>query len=670
MNKRRIFLIFVFSAIILFLFTACSSKKPIDRFNSYIKAWEDKDYEAMYSMLSQESKEYIEKDEFLSRYRNIYDGIAAKDIEVDVKEVQDDGEYIEFSVSMDTLAGPITQNDYQVEMIKEEQAGRSNWYVKWDESLIFPQMEKEDKVRVVFNKGKRGEIFDRFGKGLAINGTRYSLGIHPAKYDESNTPHLANILDIDEEIIDSELEKNTNPEHFVPIVKLSMDDTELLDRATEIEGVIYQEVKERVYPGGEALGSLIGYIRPITKEELDKDTSGVYTSTSLIGRQGLEEVYEEVLRPTDGVEIYISKLKNGVEMERFVLAKTEPIDGQDLHVTIDTELQKKIYEEMDGDIGASTAIDPKTGEVLAMVSSPSFDSNLYTSYIPNSQRKIWEEMDVNVFENRFNKSYSPGSTFKMLTAAIGLEEGVIDPDEKIHIEGKGWQKNSSWGNYRVNRVNQNITDVDLNDAIVYSDNIYFAKKALDIGGEALIKGVERFGFNQDIPIKYPMAKSQLVGENKFDNEILLADTGYGQGEVLMSPLHLTMVYSSLVNDGDIMEPILEKGEETRIWKEMVVSEDTRKILLDYLVNVIDHNEGTGHEAKLENIRLAGKTGTAELKASQEGRGQENGWFVAMDAEEGKMVISMLIEQVETRGGSKYILPKVRNIMKFYLEGDN
>lgn len=538
--------------------------------------------------------------------------------------------------------------------------------MEWDESLIFPKMTKEDKVKVRVLNAKRGEIFDRYGKGLAVNGKRNSVGIYPSQYDASSNKNLADLLDIDEKIISDKLEKNSNPEFFIPLVKLSIEDGEILNKLLSIKGIRFQEVEDRVYPGGEALGSLIGYIKPITAEQLEKDQEGVYHNRSLVGKFGLEEVYETRLRPKDGREIYISKIEEEKEIEQIVLVRTESEDGKDLNINIDIELQKKIYSEISGDIGASTAINPKTGEVLAMVSSPSFDSNLYTSYISDTQKKVWEEMEASPFINRFNKSYSPGSTFKILTGAIGLENGTINPQEKIIIEGKSWQKDSSWGNYNINRVSQRLSKVDLKDAFVYSDNIYFAMNALKIGEEDFLEASKKFGFDEELPIKYPFAKSQITNDGKIGSEILLADTGYGQGQVLMSPLHLSLVYSSLLNDGNIMEAKLEKDEEIKIWKENVIGDENRSILLSALISVIEDENGTARDAKLPNIKLAGKTGTAELKLSQDDKGKENGWFVAMDVDEAKLVISTLIENVEGRGGSHYIVPKVRNIMDYYL----
>lgn len=672
MKKNKLkYLIGILILVSLSILTGCNKQTVSEGFNTYKDKWEDKDYDAMYDMLSKDSKKYISKEDFIDRYSNIYDGIGVKNINVKTKENEKDKNNIEFSLTMDTLAGEVELEGYKVEMIQEKIEGEDTWTLKWDESLIFPEMTKDDKVRVNTLEAKRGEIYDKFGNGLAVNGTRYNIGIYPKLFEdnkESNISNMVKILDIDEDIIQEKLDKNTNPEYFIPIVKLAIDDPILSD-LLEIKGVKYQEVNERIYPGGEAFGALIGYIAPITAEELEKDKDDVYNNRSVIGKLGLESVYEKTLRAKDGKEIYISKMADGEEIGKMILVKTRPEDGKDLNLSIDTALQKEIYNEMNRDVGASTAIDPKTGQVLAMVSSPSFDSNLYTTYISNTQRQKWEETEANEFQNRFNDVYSPGSTFKIVTAAIGLDRGTIVPSEKINIEGKSWQKDTSWGDYKVNRVSDKVSNVDLNDAFVYSDNIYFAMAALEIGEKDFLESAKKFGFGEELPVNYPIEKSQIANKDEIDSEILLANTGYGQGQVLTSPLHLSLIYSSVVNNGDIMKPILEKEDniKSQIWKENVVSDESRNILLSSLTNVIEDKNGTANEAKLKGIKLAGKTGTAELKASKDEKGKENGWFVAMDVDNPRLVVSMIIEGVEDRGGSHYVVPKVKDIMEYYLK---
>lgn len=667
MKKNKLLAMIMILILSLSLLTACSEDTAEDRFKDYKKAWEAKEYEEMYSFLSKASKEKVGKEEFVDRYASIYSGTGVENIDVETIEAKESEKDISFQVTMDTLAGELNLDDYRVKMIKEKLDDKNTWFIEWDESLIFPQMEKEDLVKVERLNAKRGEIFDRDGNGLAINGKRISVGIFPAEYDESSNEDLAQLLDIDRDIIEDKLKRSVNPQHFLPLVKIPLEDRDMSDKLSQIEGIKQQEVNERIYPGGEAFGNLIGYTTPITAELLEEDEEGVYHDTSKVGKFGLEEVNEKHLRAKDGIEIYISKLKEGGGEEKLSLAKIEPEDGKDLSTSIDMDLQKDIYEEMQGDIGSSIAIDPKDGNLLAMISFPSFDSNLYTTYIPNSQREEWENMDSNVFQNKFNKAYSPGSTFKIVTSAIGLETGAIDPDERIKIQGKSWQKDKSWGNYRINRVSQKLSNLNLNEALIYSDNIYFARAALSIGEGDFLKESQDFGFNEELPIDYPFATSQIASDNKIDNEILLADTGYGQGQVLMSPLHLSLIYSILVNDGDIMEPLVNKDKEVRVWKEGLISEENRRELLEGFIDVIENTDGTGHEARIDGIKLAGKTGTAELKMSQGEEGKENGWFVAMDVDEPRIVITTMVEDVEDRGGSHYIVPKVRNILEGYLK---
>src|SRR5699024_4724018 len=185
MKKIKLLSTAIIMMIVLIL-NGCSSEKAIDAFEIYKDSWEDKDYKKMYSMLSEESKEYISEEDFINRYTNIYDGIDARDISINMKDSEKDKETIEFSLDMVTLGGEISQ-DYQAKMVKD----KDKWTVDWDESLIFPQMEKDDEIRINISKAKRGEIYDRFGNGLEVNGLRYSVGIHPYQYDDWNNVSLS-----------------------------------------------------------------------------------------------------------------------------------------------------------------------------------------------------------------------------------------------------------------------------------------------------------------------------------------------------------------------------------------------------------------------------------------------------------------------------------------------
>lgn len=238
----------------------------------------------------------------------------------------------------------------------------------------------------------------------------------------------------------SEKIENQNPDHKIPILKVPQYENEKIDLLKTIEGVIIDEVDSRVYQNSEALGCLIGYTDNITKEELEKYKGKDYNSQSKIGKSGLEQVYEDKLRARDGVHIFIKRGE-----EKITLAKTEPINGENIKLSIDSKLQENIYAQMNNEKGASVALHPQTGEVLAMVSSPSYNSNTKVTYITKTISNKWKESEYAHNENRFNNAYSPGSTMKLITASIGLDEKVLNPNDTIDVKGVNWQKSSNWG---------------------------------------------------------------------------------------------------------------------------------------------------------------------------------------------------------------------------------
>ncbi len=649
------------------MLTGCSKKDEIkDAFNVYKDAWIKQDFKSMYNMLSTDSKSYIGEEEFLERYNNIYGAIEASNMDIQIvgeKERDKKSLDIPFTMTMNTMVGKIELKDFKATLVKEN----DDYKINWNESLILPQMQPEDKVRVDDYYAKRGSILDRNGNFLAQDDIVKSIGIHPSKFENEKAAKIksmAAILEISESYIEEQLAANTNPEYLVPIVSVLKYDSEKLNNLSGIEGVQINNKNSRVYTGGESIGNLIGYVSPVTAEELEDNKDKGYSQTSLIGKAGIEKVYEDILRGQDGGEIYIKRGE-----EKISIAKTEAKDGQDIKLSIDPELQAKIYSEMKGQKGASTAVNPKTGEVLAMVSSPSYDPNIFVTYKTKTIKEQWENLDGEQFDNRFNNVYAPGSTMKLVTAAIGLDEGVLNPEEGMDIKGLEWQKDASWGGYKITRVKDPGKDINLRDAVKYSDNIYFARVALNIGENAFINGAKNFGIGEESTFEYPMDDSQISNDKTLSKEILLADTGYGQGEVLMSPLDIALAYSSLGNNGDIMQPRLNIGEngEAKVWKSAIKAEKV-PALVDAFSAVINDADGTAANAKVDGFNIAGKTGTSEIKKDQKDEsGKENGWFVAVNTDDSKIAISMIIEDVKDRGGSAIPTGMIKNVMEYYLK---
>ncbi|QQK79483.1 hypothetical protein HUG20_06080 [Salicibibacter cibi] len=220
----------------------------------------------------------------------------------------------------------------------------------------------------------------------------------------------------------------------------------------------------------------------------------------------------------------------------------------------------------------------------------------------------------------------------------------------------------------MTRVTDPEEPVDLRDALVFSDNIFLAQTALEMGEDTFAEGIGEFGFGEDVPSTYPVESSTLTEDDTFENEVMLADSSYGQGEVQMSPLHLSMTYTPFLNEGDMLAPVLltEDAGEPEVWNEDVMEPETADTILQSLIEVVEESDGTGHEAQVSGRTLAGKTGTAELKESLEDEDNDQlGWFVAFDADEADLLVTMMLEDVQEDGGSGYVVPKVGDIIEEY-----
>lgn len=668
MKKFRNILLFSLLLIIVISISCSKINKYEETFNTFKEKWINNDFSGMYSMLSENSKKYIDEETFVNRYTNIYSAINLKDLEIEISGdiIKNEDYYtVPFSLKATTVAGELNISDYKVNIYKEDK----QYLINWDESLIFPNMIEGDKVYVRTISHTRGKILDRNDNILAEDGTISVVGIHPSKFDSENREakitELANTLDISEETIINKLNANSNPEYFVPIVDILSNDeklTTLVNRSDEV--IIINQKTSRVYNGGEAFGRLIGYVGSITAEELESKSDKGYTQTSLIGKAGIEQVYEDTLRGEDGAEIYLSR-----NNEEISILKKEVVNGTDIKLTIDSTLQTNSYAQLTGEKGAVTAVDPKTGEVLALVSAPSYDSNMFTTYVTKTKAAEREANNYTDQINRFSKTYAPGSTMKLLTASIGLNNGIINADESVTIDSQSWQKDSSWGNYFITRVNNITAPITLREAAKYSDNIYFAQLALKIGSENLINGIKGFGIGEELTFEYPMTNSSISNNGSLDSEILLADTGYGQGELMVTPLNMALAYSALANDGNIMNPrlVLTSDSSATVWKESAIKSEYLPTLIEDFSAMVNDADGSAHSAKIDGFNIAAKTGTAEIKASQDDTtGTENGWFVAVDTTSSKLAVAMIVEDVKDRGGSSIPIPKVKAIMEEYL----
>jgi cell division protein FtsI/penicillin-binding protein 2 len=670
MKKKYLFVaLFIFA--IVFTFGCSSSDNPKTSFQKYVDAWTKKDYKTMYSLLSPSSKKSISEKDFINKYTNIYDGIEVSKLSINAnypKSFNKDSNGntdIPFDVTMDTAAGKIKFNDTAY-FSKDTTNSSDPWSLNWTVKMIYPDLNTGDKIRIDKTFGNRGEIKGVNGSYLAQNGFIESVGIVPGNLgaDATNSKkQVATILKIDPSAIDKMLSASyVLPDMFIPITNLSMDDSRL-SQLSSIPGVMLKKTPARVYPLKEKAALLTGYVQPINADQLKKLSEQGYSKDDVIGQCGLEKIYENQLKATDGAEIYITN-KEGMKLK--TIANTTAKNGKDINLTIDTNLQGALYDEYKADSGTAVAMQPKTGAVLALVSAPGYDPNNFVLGMSTAEWNSLQSDPNKPFLNRFQTTFAPGSTFKPITAAIGLKTGKLDPNADKKISGLTWQKDSSWGSYYVTRDAAYNSPANLLNALVHSDNIYFAKTALDIGKDNFINETKNFGIGEALPFEYGLQASKISPDNSINDDIQLADSGYGQAKVLMNPVQLASIYTSFVNGGNIIAPYLnsDTGTASKVLKANVFSQDICNTIFSDLTQVVANPEGTGYKAYMPDLPLAGKTGTAEIKKSQnDTTGTENGWFIAINTNNPKLLVLEMYENVKNKGGSQYVVPNVKSIFK-------
>lgn len=678
-NKRTVLIVCAVTAAVLVIAAAGvilwnmfrNREKAEDTVKEYFAYLSEGKYDQMYALLDSESRSAYSEEDFISRNQNIYEGIGASDIRVDVPEDEDsrreDTEVVTYSTSMDTSAGEI-EFDNQMTLKKN---GEGEYRIDWDSTLIFPSLLEEYRVSADTVQAQRGTIYDRLGNPLATQGTVSQVGLVPGKMNEdpsADIQKIAKLLDISADTISSSLEASyVQDDTFVPLKQISQNDTETEEQLLTVPGVLIQDAQARIYPMGEAAGHLTGYVQAVTAEDLEDLESQGYHAGSVIGRTGLEAAYEEQLRAEDGAAINIVDADGSVIEE---LARKDAKNGQDVRTTIDMTVQQAAYDQFKDDRGAAAAMDPTTGEILALVSTPGYDPN---EFILGLSDERWNELNNSEdmpLNNRFVSTWVPGSTFKGITAAIGVDGGKIDPSANMGYVGLSWQKDADWGDYYVTTLTDYGENVNLENALVYSDNIYFARAALDIGADVMTEYFGKMGFDEEIPFELTLQQSTWDDDGNIDSDIQLADTGYGQGQLLVNPVHLLSMYSMFVNGGNMLSPTLawEENYTAQVWKEQAVSAQTAETVKNDLVQVIENPAGTGAGARIDGITMLGKTGTAEIKESQDDTaGIERGWFICetVDDIDKPVAVVGMVEDVKDKGGSSYVTAKVRSIVAAY-----
>lgn len=565
-----------------------------------------------------------------ARNQAVFDRVGASDIKItNVKTKKYDSKTYElsFTANMNTKIGKLSAQHYEAPIVKVG----DNWRIQWSPRLLFPSMDGKDTVQIDLIAATHGQIYDRNNQLLAKNGDVTQAGLVPGKLGTgadrtANLEKIAAAWDVKVTSLETLLKQSwVTDDTFVP-VKIVTD-------SPVMTGAAYQTIGSRTYPLGEAAAQLIGYVGTATADDIRKDPT--LTANSKIGKTGLEQIYDKQLRGTDGGQISI---QNGDNIHPLLTKKA--VNGKSLKLTIDANQQKTAYTQLAGKAGSVVTMNPTNGELLTLASSPSYDPNAFVNGISQTDYDKYANNTSLPFLSRFAQRYAPGSTFKMLTAAIALQNKTITPDTTKSISGLKWQKDSSWGDYKVTRTVDAASE-NMTQALVNSDNIWFAQVALKMGASAYLKGLAPlFKTQADLPLT--MKKAQISNSGKLASETLLADTAYGQGQLLLSPIEQAAMYSTIANGGTMQQPTLIQGTKGKRTSS-VLQANAANTVKTALTHVVSDQAGTAHNLAIDGHTIAAKTGTAELKQKQDTDGKENGFLVAMDADKNTYLTVALIE---------------------------
>ncbi|MFA6430856.1 MAG: penicillin-binding protein 2 [Candidatus Margulisiibacteriota bacterium] len=516
------------------------------------------------------------------------------------------------------------------------------------DGATYREMSDENAAKIVLSPAPRGFIFDRNGKIMVENRPVFVIQVLPQLLATKDKEKKERILNKLGQILGEEIRFKATADKPI-IVKDNISPEiaiKIEEQKNELEGVIVAVRPVRYYPYGSAAAHLLGYVGEIGSSDLINMKDQGYRSGDLIGKDGIEKVYDKYLRGIDGgkkIEVDV----RGAPVR--LLASVDPVPGANIRLTIDLDLQLAAEKALGANAGAVVVVDPKNGEILAMASHPNYDPNIFINAMDNEKMNALNAKR-HPFMNRALAIYPPGSIFKVITLTAAIQENVFKKNETFYCPGY----------YRLNnRIarcwNENgHRTINAQEGLTQSCDIVFYELGRRLGPDRLAKYAVAFGLGERTGIDLPQEKRGLIpttawkkerfGQEWYEGESI--NYGIGQGYTQVTPIQMAMVYSTIAS-GDRMKPfivqeikdrsgkILYQGKVEKVAGSPAV-QATLEILRKALFDVVDR--ATGRAAKVEGLPAAGKTGTAENP------GLPHAWFLCYAPfNDPKIAISSFVE---------------------------
>lgn len=529
------------------------------------------------------------------------------------------------------------------------------WQLQILQGNEYRRISEENRLKIVKIAAPRGIIYDRNGIPLVKNSPYYSVSISPALSGNIDAALLSKVINIDIDTIEKKLSNKKSSFEPVRLKEgLSFKDIAFIEaRRSDFPGLYIDIDVTRHYLFGDVGAHLIGYIGKLNQRQYrDSEFRGL-PADAFVGQWGTEMLFDKQLRGIPGERIVEV---DALGRELRLIKEKPPLKGEDLILSMDLNLQKAAEESFGEKTGALVAIKPDTGEILSLVSKPSFDPNLFAKGISQQQ---WTDLIYNPRNPLLNRAlqsqYPPGSTFKIVTALAGLEEHVIDPETKVTCNG-----GISYGRWHFGCWQKNgHKTLSLHRALVESCDVYFYEVGRRLGIDRVASYARELGLGKNSELKLVKERKGVVPDTKWKQEKkkqpwYLGETfnaSIGQGYVSVTPYQMARLTGIISNGGYIHEPsLLKLAEKPLIAKKLNVSSENISEIKKGLYGVVNEPSGTGWAARSSIIEICGKTGTAQVIGIRKDSRylhelhRDHAWFVAFaPCDKPEIALSVLVE---------------------------
>jgi penicillin-binding protein 2 len=535
------------------------------------------------------------------------------------------------------------------------------------------QLADNNRIRLIPKQPVRGNIFDRKGRVLASSRLSHAVYVWPVARKKAEWPAtlklVSKILNAPEAEIQKRLERaGYNSPSLLRIARgiTPAQITALEEHSNQLEGVEVDIEAVRAYPNGDLGAHVLGYTGELSEEELAKRKSEGYRMGDIVGQMGVEQAFESTLRGEWGgqqVEV------DGAGQVLRVLGEKQAKAGKDVRLTIDLDVQKAAEKALGDRKGAIVALNPNNGAVLAMVSRPAFDPNIFSSRITSDTWKHLQGKD-HPFVNRALRGFPPASTFKVVTATAGMESGKFSPDVVLPTYAALNVGGGSLGEWN----HAGFGPLGFVGALTMSSNTFFGQIGRGVGGPTLIEWSRKYGFGKKTGIELSEESEGLIADDAwkkkmYDWEWTEGDTvnmSIGQGFTQATPIQLAVMFAVPANSGYRIKPhLLQDNEESKNWRTSLnMKPSTLKVLHQGLREVVAN--GTGRALAVPELPpSSGKSGTAEAPP-----GQAHAWFGAYAPADKPEIVVVAFAEHSGGGGGAVAAPMVKQVLEAYFKHNN